>query len=100
MLGLTLVSATGISFALRENKIPSLTESWLFKFKFMQEMLACSFCTGFHSGWLAWFLFMLAFDQTLTWRSIPQAVFVGFASAIYSLLLDSLLQGLDNILDK
>ena len=56
---LILIVAYGICFGL-QNKLPFLY-SRLYredgeKAHFFDQMLTCSYCTGFHAGWIAWLL--------------------------------------------
>lgn len=58
--------------------------------KFLDELLTCSFCTGFHCGYLTYLLFWLgAGAQPLGWENAVQAVTAGLASAAWCYFLDT-----------
>lgn len=59
--------------------------SWIQnRLQFTQKLLECSYCTGFHSGWIAYFMFNPTFQvepaSLITWS---------FASAAFSYVLDT-----------
>ncbi len=66
---LTALAALGIAFAL-QNKLPDALDT----LPFVGKMLACSFCSGFHAGWIA---YLVVFQG----RSISEAVGFAFATA-------------------
>ncbi len=56
-LFILLMAATGLWFGL-SNKLPSLYSKEFLEtgkpVKFTDRLLPCSYCTGFHCGWLTW----------------------------------------------
>jgi len=81
---IVLVAAAGITFAL-QNKIPFIHK----KAAFVDSMLKCTFCSGFHGGWLAYLLFAIPAVK-------PQmALLYAFASAIFSYALDEGIKALE-----
>ena len=61
--------------------------------KFFDRMFACSYCTGFHTGWLAWLLVNWRLvDAAYIPDMISEAVVWGFASAATSYACDTVLQ--------
>lgn len=81
MIFLVLLAAAGITFAL-QHKIPVLHK----KNKFIDSMLSCTFCTGFHGGWLAYLLFKTPALQ------LQEALLFSFAGAIFSYALDEVVK--------
>ena len=58
--------------------------------KFFDELLTCSFCTGFHCGYVTYFLFWLSAGATpLSWEHAVQAFLAGMASAAWCYFLDT-----------
>jgi len=81
MIFLVLLAAAGITFAL-QHKLPMLHK----KHKFIDSMLSCTFCTGFHGGWLAYLLFKAPTLQ------LQEALLFSFAGAIFSYALDEVVK--------
>ena len=74
---LILLAAAGITFGL-QHKLPFLHK----KIALLDAMLRCTFCTGFHGGWIS---YLIASAPELR----PQdALLYAFASAIFSYALD------------
>jgi hypothetical protein len=89
-----LLAAYGLTFAL-QHKI-----SWLHGIHgFFDSLLACTFCTGFHAGWIMWLVYYLPLtyvDNTIWERQSPWEIIpFAFAAAGTSYLLDSLGQHLE-----
>lgn len=72
-----LLAAAGITFGL-QHKIPFIHK----KFSLLDSMLKCTYCTGFHAGWIA---YILAVAPQV---SPQEALLYAFASAIFSYALD------------
>ena len=51
---ITLLAAYGLVFTLMNDKAWVLSK--LRFFDFFDRMFDCAFCTGFHAGWLFWFI--------------------------------------------
>lgn len=85
-----LLLAYGLCFGLM-NKV-----EFLRKVNFFDRMLSCSYCTGFHAGWLAW----LSSRAVYGWISEPQevgtALIWAFCSAVFCYLIDTLSQFVEN----
>lgn len=81
-----LLTAYGLCFAM-QHKIPFLRG----KVDLLDEMLHCTFCTGFHCGWMTWVMSFLA-TGTLPasgWH-IPGSMLVwAFASAASCYVIDA-----------
>lgn len=79
----------GVCFAL-QNKFPFLYG----RIALLDALLKCTFCLGFHSGWLAWLLscWMNGFPET---NFVPVALTWAFASSAFCYVLDALVQWLE-----
>ena len=82
-----LLLAYGLCFGLM-NKVDFLHG----KSAFTDALLKCSYCTGFHSGWLAWLLTapMRGFDPS--WQAPLQAAAWAFSAAVFCYGADTVLQ--------
>lgn len=82
----------GICFSVQQ-KVPFLHG----KSDFLDAMLQCTFCTGFHCGWATWLLFWAATGHSPAegW-SIPASMLLwAFASAAVCYILDALTHWLE-----
>jgi hypothetical protein len=88
-LVLFLLVAYGIGFWL-QNKVEFIRG----KSAFVDKGLDCTFCTGFHSGWLSFLVLQCGAwnEHTLNWRLLPQAVAFGFAAAAFNYAFDTLVR--------
>jgi hypothetical protein len=77
-----LVCAYGIAFGLM-NKV-----EFLRRVKFFDAMLSCSYCTGFHAGWMTWGITRLFHGVEPTVQSIAPVVVWAFASAAFCYTVD------------
>lgn len=86
---LALLTAYGFCFYLM-NKATFLYG----KSAFFDKMFECSFCTGFHCGWISWLLHTFALNGVVLskWEDVLSAILFGFASACTCYLLDTLSQ--------
>ena len=87
---MSLLVAYSICFGI-QHKLPFLHG----RSKFTDEMLACTYCTGFHTGWITW---------VLTWGAVKELPAQGimlnslsvfywaFASAIFCYAMDALIK--------
>ena len=95
MIFYLLLAAYGLTFAI-QHKIP-----WIHGItSFSDSMLACTFCTGFHAGWITWLLYFIplwSIDDTLWERhTLFEVIPFAFAAAGTSYILDSLGQHLES----
>lgn len=83
-----LIVAFGITFGL-QHKVSFL---WG-KSKFLDSMLSCAYCTGFHAGWITWLLYIsgevLAESMKLDQLSWIDPILLAFASAGFAYLADA-----------
>ncbi len=93
-----LLFAYGLTFGL-QHKAPYL---WG-KSTFTDALLKCSYCTGFHAGWIVW-LAHLASQPDLQWSFFPvviSTVLFAFGSAGFAYFGDVLTQWLElSVSDK
>ena len=75
-----LLAAAGVTFGI-QNKVPFIHG----KIPLLDRMLRCTYCTGFHAGWIV----AIALMPVLT---IPNVVMFAFAAAIFSYALDELIK--------
>ena len=81
---LGLLASAGVTFGI-QNKIPFLHG----KHPFLDSMLGCTYCTGFHAGWMVWLL------MNISVFSLPSIVIFAFASAIFCYALDEFIKYLE-----
>ena len=84
MIFLYLMACAGITFSI-QHKLPFIHK----KLDILDKMLSCTFCTGFHSGWI---LYVISEYPTL---SIQKAIIFCFASAMFSYALDEAVKYLE-----
>lgn len=93
---LSLVAAFGLCFGLMNDKVPGVARvraSWAF----LDQMLECAYCTGFHCGWFVWGLGVLTHGG---WPpsfvgSVAEAARWALASSAACYLLDTFAQWLE-----
>ena len=94
-----LIVAYGITFGL-QHKVPFIWK----KSAFVDEMLGCSYCTGFHAGWITWILYSSAqanlLDEPLTFALFVNMILFAFAAAAFSYLMDVVSQWLELSVQK
>lgn len=84
-----LIAAFGICFGLQNDKALFLTKYIRKEGNFFDKMFDCSYCTGFHSGWIVWLLSAAGTGFTgLTIYSPIEMVVFAFASAAFCMVTD------------
>lgn len=83
-----LLVSYAIAFGI-QNKVP-----WIHgKIKFFDSMFECTYCTGFHTGWITWCLWAIAYGLPATGWSIPGSLLTwAFASSIFCYGVDVVLR--------
>lgn len=97
---LILLVAYGICFGIMNDKAKFLTDILrsipLFKNEkgtLFSRMFACSYCTGFHSGWIAYLLTVPMMKEIEWFPNVTlEAICYAFASAIFCYGVDVILQ--------
>ena len=99
-LPLALLASYGLCFALVNEKIPFLN-SVLYRLpvfrdvdqgtNFFSRLLECSFCAGFHTGWMTWILFAVDAGR-LSVEHVGEVIMFAFASAVFCYGADTILQ--------
>ena len=90
-----LLVAYSITFGLQNDKISSVTDR-LRTISIFDRMLNCSYCTGFHAGWLSWLLMGLLQGFPLEgWRNLLSLILTALAASMATYFLDSLVQAFE-----
>jgi threonine/homoserine efflux transporter RhtA len=94
---ITMLAAYGICFGLMNDKASFLT-GFLRRIPIgmdsqglnvFSRMLSCPYCTGFHAGYMAWFLTNWSdLAKAPSWNMLSEAVLVAFASSALCYLAD------------
>ena len=89
-----LMCMYGITFAI-QHKIPGLFNKESYKEltlnKFIKKLLICTFCTGFHAGWL---VYLLSVGAGSPFNVFNMLIFA-FAGAAFSYTIDTYVQKLE-----
>ena len=85
-----LLLAYGLCFGLM-NKVDLLR-----KVAFFDRMLSCSYCTGFHAGWIAWGLTRVVHGLPRTAQEALTPILWAFASSAVCYLLDAASQAVES----
>jgi hypothetical protein len=91
-----LLVAYGICFGL-QNKVEVLRSPKWPLGGFFDRMLSCSYCTGFHAGWLAWALSRPFHGLELTVAGLSPVLAWAFASAAFCFLADAASQAIERL---
>lgn len=87
---LYLLAAYGLTFGL-QNKAPSLR-----KVRFLDAMLRCTYCTGFHAGWITYLATIPLENAHPAPKLIPLIALIwAFASSAFSYSLDTAVRRLE-----
>lgn len=84
MFFLYLMACAGLTFGF-QHKLPFLHK----KISFLDKMLACTYCTGFHSGWI---VYVIKNYDSLKFNEL---IIFAFASAMFSYSLDEAVKYLE-----
>lgn len=89
---ITLVAAYGLCFGF-QNKLPFLYK----RGAFLDSLLECTYCLGFHCGWMTWILNCLLTGATpATWYSgVVSLVLWCFGSAAFCYAADTAVRWLE-----
>jgi hypothetical protein len=85
-----LLLAYGLCFGLM-NKVDVLR-----KVAFFDRMLSCSYCTGFHAGWIAWVLTRAVYGLPTALLDAPAPILWAFSSSAVCYLLDAASQAVES----
>jgi uncharacterized membrane protein len=88
MIFYLLLVSYGICFGL-QNKVTFLRG----KYAIIDSMLVCTYCTGFHSGWITW---LLANTEQLHDLWIIDMVLFAFGSSAFCYAIDTLIRLIEN----
>ena len=98
-----LLAAYGLCFGLANDKVKWLTDLLkrvpLFPdergLTYFDRMFTCSYCTGFHTGWMIWGVSMLPTEVlagTLDWSHAGEAFAFAFASSAFCYGMDTIIE--------
>ena len=90
-----LLLAYSIAFGLQNDKVKFITDR-LRTFDVFENMLLCSYCTGFHAGWVSWLL--LAALQGFPaegWYNALSMIVTALTAAMTTYFMDMLLQAIE-----
>jgi hypothetical protein len=85
-----LLFCYGLCFGLM-NKV-----EFLRKVSFFDRMLSCSYCTGFHAGWIGWTLIFAFRSLPKDLSEVLPVIFWAFSSAVFCYLADTLSQFIES----
>lgn len=86
-----LLFAYGIAFGLM-NKVEALR-----KVAFFDAMLSCSYCTGFHAGWIVWVLTRPVYGVDVSLGGLAAMLAWAFSSSAFCFLVDAASQAAERI---
>ena len=84
-----ILSSYGITFFLQHKAYPFLEKS-----EFLKKMLECTFCTGFHGGWISYLLLSRP-EPVLRWQLLTDLIASGFAGAAAVYIVDTIMTKLE-----
>jgi hypothetical protein len=87
---LDLLLCYGLCFGLM-NKV-----EFIRRVAFFDRMLSCSYCTGFHSGWIAWLLTMPLRGVPSDLETTSPVVLWAFLSAVFCYFADTFSQFIES----
>jgi len=85
-----LLLAYGLCFGLM-NKVDALR-----KVAFFDRMLSCSYCTGFHAGWIAWVFTRAVYGLPAASQDALTPILWAFSSSAVCYLLDAASQAVES----
>ena len=65
----------------------------------LDKMLHCTYCTGFHAGWITYLVFVSPFWLNHTIDTVPSTIGFALASATFSYGLDTLIRLMESHAD-
>lgn len=90
---LYLLTAYGLCFGF-QNKVTILHGVS----DFLDAMFACTYCTGFWCGWIAWGGMVATGGQPLSWTTPLSGLMFAFASAAFCYFFDTVIQHMERVM--
>lgn len=89
---MVLVFAYAVTFGI-QNKVP-----WLYRFEWLHKFLGCTYCVGFHAGWVTWLIAWAIMGTTPAegWHIIPSILLWALTSSAFCYALDATVKYLEN----
>ncbi|MBM4356932.1 MAG: hypothetical protein FJ096_02375 [Deltaproteobacteria bacterium] len=91
-----LLIAYGVCFGL-QNKVEVLRSHQWPLGAFFTRMLTCSYCSGFHCGWLAWLMTRPIYGVEASVAAATHSLAWAFASSAFCYLVDAASQAAERI---
>ena len=91
-----IVAAYGVCFGLQNDKAPFLPGLIRKDGNFFDRMFSCSYCTGFHAGWIVWVGRGLVDGFPTLPALAPSVLLFAFVSAATCYSVDVLLQWVES----
>ena len=91
---LYLFAMYGIAFGI-QHKLPNVWRGALkdtFKKGFLDSLLSCTYCVGFHSGWIVYVAYCI---HEQSFPSLAGGFIFAFAGASFSYTIDAYVQNLE-----
>jgi hypothetical protein len=87
-----LLFAYAVSFGI-QNKVP-----FLYRSEWLHGFLSCTYCVGFHTGWMTWLMAWAVMGKTPAegWQIVPSVLMWALTSAAFCFAFDALVQYLEN----
>lgn len=75
-----------------QNKMP-----FLYRFEWLHRFLSCTYCVGFHAGWMTWLLAWAVMGTTPAegWYIIPSVLIWALCGAAFCYAFDALVKYLE-----
>lgn len=94
-LPILLLLAYSIAFGLQNDKVKFITDR-LRTFNVFENMLSCSYCTGFHAGWVSWILLTaLQGFPAEGWYNALSLIVTALTASMAVYFMDTLLQSIE-----
>ena len=82
---IALLAAYGLCFFLQQKATPLHGKN-----AFLDRLLHCTYCTGFHCGWMVWVVYWLASGSpTVDSGTLPTLLVWAFASSAFCYAIDA-----------
>lgn len=91
-----LLLAYGLAFGLM-NKVDALRSPKWPLGTFFDRMLSCSYCTGFHAGWIAWVLTRPVYGVDVSLAGMAVMLAWAFAASAFCFLADAASQAAERM---
>lgn len=92
---LLFIVAYGLCFGFQNDKAPFIT-GLLRKVSVLDKALSCTYCTGFHCGWMAWLLLSATSGLPAEgWHNLGSVIVAAFASSGLCYVVEAVVRWLE-----